>query len=76
MSINKKFDEIVDFALCDVDELGDDIILKEDIFKPRGGINMGKYQTMGFPFGSIIVNSVFQFFFEEEDEEDENGEIF
>ena len=36
MSINKKFEDIVDFCLIDVDELGDDIILEEDVFKPRG----------------------------------------
>jgi len=68
--LNKRFEEIVDFCLTDVDEICDGIILEEDIFKPRGRFNMGKYPPMGFPFGSIIVNSVFQFFFEEEDEEE------
>ena len=72
MSINKKFEDIVDFCLIDVDELGDDIILEEDVFKPRGKMYIDQLPTLVFPFGYMVISSAFQFF---EEEEDEDGEI-
>jgi len=73
MSINKKFEDIVDFCLVDVDELCDDIILEEDVFKPGGRMFIDQMPPLVFPFGYMIISSAFQFF--EEEEEDENGEI-
>ena len=73
MSINKKIEDIVDFCLVDVDELGDDIILEEDVFKPRGKMYIDQLPPLVFPFGYMVISSAFQFF--EEEEEDEDGKI-
>ena len=63
MSIDNKFEEIVDFCLVDVDELGDDIILRENI---QGKEYTDQMPPMVFPFGYMIISSTFTFF-EEED---------
>ncbi len=65
MSIDNKFEEIVDFCLVDVDELGDDIILRENI---QGKEYTDQMPPMVFPFGYMIISSTFTFF-EEEDED-------
>jgi hypothetical protein len=70
MSINKKFEDIVDFCLVDVDELGDDIILEEDVFKPRGKSFTDQMPPLVFPFGYMIISSTFTYF----EEEDEDGD--
>lgn len=67
MSIDNKFEEIVDFCLVDVDELGDDIILKENI---QGKVYTDQMPPMVFPFGYMIISSTFTFF----EEEDEDGD--
>ena len=63
MSIDNKFEEIVDFCLSDVDELCDDIILKENI---QSKTYTDQMPPMVFPFGYMIISSTFTFF-EEED---------
>jgi len=68
MSINKKFEEIVDFALSDVDEICDNIILEEDVFKPKGKLYIDQMPPLVFPFGYMIISSAFQYFEEEEEE--------
>jgi len=65
--LNKRFEEIVDFCLTDVDELGDDIILEEDIFKPRGRMFVDQLPPLVFPFGYVIISSAFQYFEDEEE---------
>ena len=67
MSIDNKFEEIVDFCLFDVDELGDDIILKENI---QSKTYTDQMPPMVFPFGYMIISSTFTFF----EEEDEDGD--
>lgn len=67
MSIDNKFEEIVDFCLFDVDELGNDIILKENIQSKEYTDQM---PPMVFPFGYMIISSTFTFF----EEEDEDGD--
>jgi hypothetical protein len=67
MSINKKFEDIVDFCLVDVDELGDNIILQETI---DGKSFTDQMPPLVFPFGYMIISSTFTYF----EEEDENGD--
>tara|TARA_R110002074_G_scaffold118686_1_gene251411 strand:+ start:153 stop:362 length:210 start_codon:yes stop_codon:yes gene_type:complete len=67
MSIDNKFEEIVDFCLFDVDELGNDIILKENI---QSKAYTDQMPPMVFPFGYMIISSTFTFF----EEEDEDGD--
>ncbi len=67
MSINKKFEDIVDFCLVDVDALGDDIILEEKI---QDRAYTDQMPPMVFPFGYMIISSTFTFF----EEEDEDGD--
>ena len=67
MSINKRFEDIVDFCLIDIDELGDDIILEERIESKKFTDQM---PPMVFPFGYMIISSTFMFF----DDEDEDGD--
>ena len=67
MSIDNKFEEIVDFCLSDVDELCDDIILKENI---QSKAYTDQMPPMVFPFGYMIISSTFTFF----EEEDEDGD--
>ena len=68
MSIHKKFEDIVDFCLEDVDQLGDSIILEEDVFKPKGPVYIDQLPPLVFPFGYMIISSAFQYFEEEEEE--------
>lgn len=68
MSINKKFADIVHNSLGDVDELGDDILIDEEVFQPR--IFRDEMPPMVFPFGYMIISSTFTFF----EEEDEDGD--
>jgi len=67
MSINKKFEDIVDFCLVDVDKLGDDIIFED---KVQGKAYTDQMPPMVFPFGYMIMSSTFTFF----EEEDEDGD--
>jgi hypothetical protein len=67
MSINKKFEDIVDFCLVDVDALGDDIILEEKI---QDKVYTDQMPPLVFPFGYMIISSTFTFF----EEEDEDGD--
>ena len=69
MSINKKFEDIVDFCLVDVDELGDDIFIEEDVFKTRRKMYNDQLPPLVFPFGYMVISSAFQFFEEDEDED-------
>jgi len=68
MSINKDFADIVHNSLGDVDELGDDILLEENILQPR--MFTDQMPPVAFPFGYMIINSTFMFY---EDEEEDNG---
>jgi hypothetical protein len=69
MSINKKFADIVDFCLGDVDEKGDAIIF-QDLENTRGTrVFTDQYPPMVFPFGYMIISSTFMFY----DEDDEDG---
>ena len=67
MSIDNKFEEIVDFCLVDVDELGDDIIFED---KVQSKAYTDQMPPMVFPFGYMIISSTFTFF----EEEDEDGD--
>ena len=68
MSINKDFADIVHNSLYDVDELGDDILLEENILQPR--MFTDQMPPLTFPFGYMIISSTFMFY---EDEEKDNG---
>ena len=68
MSINKDFADIVHNSLVDVDELGDDILLEENILQPR--MFTDQMPPLTFPFGYMIISSTFMFY---EDEEKDNG---
>tara|TARA_R110002020_G_scaffold297103_1_gene512891 strand:+ start:325 stop:534 length:210 start_codon:yes stop_codon:yes gene_type:complete len=68
MSINKKFAEIVDFGLYDVDELGDSIIMNN---RGEPTLYTDQMPPVLLPFGYMIISSTFAFF-EEEDEDDES----
>jgi len=72
MSINKKFEDIVDFCLDDVDEKGDHIIYQQTADNTGTKIFTDQLPPMVFPFGYMIVSSTFMFF--DEDEEDGNEE--
>ena len=67
MSINNKFEEIVDFCLSDVDELCDDIIFED---KVQSKAYTDQMPPTVFPFGYMIISSTFTFF----EEEDEDGD--
>lgn len=67
MSINNRFEEIVDFCLSDVDELCDDIIFED---KVQSKAYTDQMPPMVFPFGYMIISSTFTFF----EEEDEDGD--
>ena len=43
MSINKKFEDKLNFCLIDVDELGDDIILEEDVLSQEAKCTLTNY---------------------------------
>jgi hypothetical protein len=72
MSINNKFEEIVNFCLDDVDEKGDHIIYQQTADNTGTKIFTDQLPPMVFPFGYMIVSSTFMFF--DEDEEDGNEE--
>ena len=67
MNINSDFAEIVHNSLYDVDELGDDILLDEDVLQPR--MFYDQMPPLSFPFGYMIISSTFMFY----EDEDENG---
>ena len=69
MNINSDFAEIVHNSLYDVDELGDDILLEEEILQPR--MFYDQMPPLAFPFGYMIISSTFMFY-EDEDEDGEN----
>jgi len=68
MKFNKEFADIVHNSLGEVDELGDDILLEEEILQPR--MFRDQMPPLVFPFGYMIISSTFMFY---EDDEDENG---
>ena len=68
MNINSDFAEIVHNSLYDVDELGDDILLDEEVLQPR--MFTDQMPPLAFPFGYMIISSTFMFY----DDEDDNGE--
>ena len=67
MNINSDFAEIVHNSLYDVDELGDDILLDEEVLQPR--MFHDQMPPLSFPFGYMIISSTFMFY----EDEDENG---
>ena len=67
MNINSDFAEIVHNSLYDVDELGDDILLEEDVLQPR--MFHDQMPPLNFPFGYMIISSTFMFY----DDEDQDG---
>ena len=67
MSVNSDFADIVHNSLYDVDELGDDILLEEEVLQPR--MFHDQMPPLGFPFGYMIISSTFMFY----DDEDEDG---
>jgi len=71
MSINKKFADIVHNSLGDVDELGDDILMDEEVFQQR--IVKDEMPPMVFPFGYMIISSTFMYY---DDEEQDGNEEF
>ena len=68
MSINKTFADIVHNSLGDVDELGDDILLEEEVMQPR--MFKDQMPPLAFPFGYMIISSTFMFY---DDNEEQNG---
>ena len=71
MSVNKQFADIVHNSLYDVDELGDDILLEEEVFQPR--MFHDQMPPLAFPFGYMIISSTFMFY---DDEEQDGNEEF
>lgn len=69
MSINKKFEEIVNFCLDDVDEVGDDIIFEQSVNERGTRIFRDQMPPLVFPFGYMIISSTFMYY----DDEDEDG---
>lgn len=69
MSINKKFEEIVNFCLEDVDEVGDDIIFEQSVNERGTRIFRDQMPPLVFPFGYMIISSTFMYY----DDEDEDG---
>ena len=69
MSINKDFADIVYNSLYDVDELGDDILLEENILQPR--MFTDQMPPLTFPFGYMIISSTFMFYDNEEQDGNE-----
>ena len=70
MSINKKFEEIVNFCLEDVDEVGDDIIFEQSVNERGTRIFRDQMPPLVFPFGYMIISSTFMYY----DDEDEDGD--
>ena len=71
MSINKTFADIVHNSLGDVDELGDDILLEEEVMQPR--MFKDQMPPLAFPFGYMIISSTFMFY--DNEEQDGNEEF-
>ena len=71
MSVNKDFADIVHNSLGDVDEMGDDILMEEQLFQPR--MFQDKMPPLVFPFGYMIISSTFMFY---DDEEQDGNEEF
>ena len=67
MKFNKEFADIVHNSLFEVDELGDDILLEEEVLQPR--MFRDQMPPLAFPFGYMIISSTFMFY----DDEDEDG---
>lgn len=70
MKFNKEFADIVHNSLGEVDELGDDILLEEEVLQPR--MFRDQMPPLAFPFGYMIISSTFMFY----DDEDEDGQEF
>ena len=68
MDINKEFVDIVFNSLEDVDELGDDILLENDVFEPR--LYQSTLPTIDLPKGYLIISQTF--IFDDEGENDGN----
>ena len=68
MKFNKEFADIVHNSLFEVDELGDDILLEEEVLQPR--MFRDQMPPLAFPFGYMIISSTFMFY---DDEENEDG---
>ena len=68
MKFNKEFADIVHNSLFEVDELGDDILLEEEVLQPR--MFRDQMPPLAFPFGYMIISSTFMFY----DNEDEDGQ--
>ena len=71
MSVNSDFADIVHNSLYDVDELGDDILLEEDVLQPR--MFNDQMPPLVFPFGYMIISSTFMYY---DDEEQDGNEEF
>ena len=71
MSVNKQFADIVHNSLYDVDELGDDILLEEEILQPR--MFYDQMPPLAFPFGYMIISSTFMFYDDEEQDGNEKS---
>ena len=71
MSVNKDFADIVHNSLGDVDELGDDILMEEEVFQPR--MFQDQMPPLVFPFGYMIISSTFMYY---DDEEQDGNEEF
>ena len=67
MKFNKEFADIVHNSLFEVDELGDDILLEEEVLQPR--MFRDQMPPLAFPFGYMIISSTFMFYDEEEEDE-------
>lgn len=68
MKFNKEFADIVHNSLFEVDELGDNILLEEEVLQPR--MFTDQMPPLAFPFGYMIISSTFMFY---DDEENEDG---
>ena len=71
MKFNKEFADIVHNSLFEVDELGDDILLEEEVLQPR--MFTDQMPPLAFPFGYMIISSTFMFY---EDEDEDGNEEF
>ena len=69
MSVNKLFADIVHNSLGDVDELGDDILMEEEVFQPR--MFQDQMPPLVFPFGYMIISSTFMYYDDEEQDGNE-----
>ena len=65
MSVNRDFADIVHNSLGDVDEMGDDILMEEQLFQPR--MSQDQMPPLVFPFGYMIISSTFMYYDDEEE---------